>query len=248
MTVFRRLLASLRWEQAVPAPSPIKPRARPPAPPRPVPLLPVRAALLAASPNAPAHVIAGLERIDLDDEGVTNRKRLAALVGQCAVESAGFTRSVENLSYSAGRLVQVWPSRFSQSNAAAYARAPQRLANYVYASRLGNGPESSGDGWRYRGRGWLQLTGRANYRAAGTELGIDLESNPDFAADPDVAWRVACWFLRTRKRAGMTGWEWADEREWGQVSRLVNGGTHGLADRIRRTESAMLATAETMAA
>jgi len=94
---------------------------------------------------------------------IVTPKRLAAFLAQTAHESAGFTAVRENLNYSAQALMKTWPSRFNATTAAAYARQPEKIANKVYANRMGNGDEASGDGWRYRGRGLIQTTGKANY-------------------------------------------------------------------------------------
>ena len=94
---------------------------------------------------------------------IVTPKRLAAFLAQTAHESAGFTAVRENLNYSAQGLMKTWPARFNQTTAAAYARQPEKIANKVYANRMGNGDEASGDGWRYRGRGLIQFTGKANY-------------------------------------------------------------------------------------
>lgn len=164
--------------------------------------------------------------------------RLTEWVGEMAHESMGFSRLTENLTYStAERLRAVWPSRFpSVSAAAPYVRNPERLANKVYANRLGNGPENSGDGWRYRGRGLIQLTGRDNYRRTGQRLGLGLEAWPDMVAEPDTAVRVAVdWWLSKGVNA------WADRDESNKVSGIINRGNPnltaiGLADRLQRKE------------
>src|SRR5688572_5216436 len=95
--------------------------------------------------------------------GIDTPLRRAHFLAQVAHESGGFKRLVENLNYSADALVRTWPSRFDAATAKQYARQPERIANKVYAGRLGNGDETSGDGWRYRGRGYIQLTGQVNY-------------------------------------------------------------------------------------
>ena len=104
---------------------------------------------------------------------ITTPSRMAAFLAQLAHESGQLTRLTENLNYSAKRLTQVWPNRFQTlEKAAPYEKKPEKLANYIYAKRLGNGDEASGDGWSYRGRGPIQLTGRGNYRAAGQGLSL----------------------------------------------------------------------------
>lgn len=160
--------------------------------------------------------------------GINNPLRAAAFIAQIAHESMGLTRLVENLNYSAPRLRQVWPRRFpTDAVANAFARQPEKLANSVYANRNGNGPPESGDGFRYRGRGFIQLTGRANYREFGRLLGADLEGNPDLAAEPPVAFRVAAAFFKSR---GCN--ELADQQAITAMTKRINGGTVGLHERI----------------
>lgn len=160
--------------------------------------------------------------------GINNPLRAAAFLAQIAHESMGLTRLVENLNYSAPRLRQVWPRRFpTDAVANAFARQPEKLANSVYANRNGNGPPESGDGFRYRGRGFIQLTGRANYREFGRLLGADLEGNPDLAAEPSVAFRVAAAFFKSR---GCN--ELADQQAITVMTKRINGGTVGINERI----------------
>lgn len=153
-------------------------------------------------------------------------------------ESAGFTTLVENLNYGAAALLDYWkctPQRtwgFTPDEARAYARKPEKIANRVYANRYGNGPESSGDGWRYRGRGIIQLTFRDNYQEFGDALGVDLIANPDDALGVVVACRVAGRFWQTR---GCN--ELADVMDDVAIRRRINGGTNGLADVQRLIEN-----------
>jgi putative chitinase len=134
----------------------------------------------------------------------------------------------ENLNYSAERLVAVWPSRFPTKAAAEpYARQPDKLANKVYANRLGNGNEASGDGWRYRGRGPIQLTGKANYEKCGAGIGEDLVRFPCLLLTPSVGLASAGWFWHTRGCNRL-----ADEDDHRAITRIINGGQLGLDDRI----------------
>lgn len=137
-----------------------------------------------------------LNAVCIDQFGLTKPARVAAFVAQAAHESARFTRLVENLNYtSPGRIMAIWPRRVPTPAAAApLVGNPQALADRVYADRLGNGDEDSGDGWRYRGRGIFQITGRANYRDAGAALGLDIENDPDMLAQPEAACASAAWF------------------------------------------------------
>lgn len=149
-------------------------------------------------------------------------EKQAAFIAQCMIESASFTRLEENLFYTTPeRIRAVWPSRFSTvEQAALYTRNPKALANRVYAHKLGNGDESSGDGWNFRGRGLFQLTGRDNYRAA--SVGIGLSSayihRPDMVAEPSDAALTAAWFWRDRgcNRAMEAG-------DFNQTTRIING-------------------------
>lgn len=178
----------------------------------------------------------------LTNLGINNNNRTAMLIGQCAHESARFTAVRENLNYSASALLRVFRKYFpTQAEADACARQPEKIANRVYANRMGNGPTSSGDGWKYRGRGYLQLTGKSNYAAYGTALGIDLVNDPEQAASPATSWLIAARYCATRKRSGKTLLQWADEEDWLMVTKGINGGTHGLQDRVNLTEEALAA-------
>ena len=109
-------------------------------------------------------------------------------------------------------------------------RQPQKIANRVYANRMGNGPEESGDGWKYRGRGFIQLTGKSNYAEAGKTLGIDLIGNPDLAADSTTAAQIVAWFFKKNAKR-ITDWANVE-----QITKVVNGGLIGLADRKKEFE------------
>lgn len=175
--------------------------------------------------------------------GITTPRRAAHFLAQIGHESAGLTRLDENLNYSAARLVEVWPSRFDRATALQFARKPEKIANRVYANRMGNGDEASGDGWRYRGRSPIQLTGKDNYRAMGNLCGLPLLAKPDTAAEVDTgAVIAACWW----QACGLNAM--ADAGDVLGVSRRVNLGTtrtqripNGLQDRIDRTRRAMAA-------
>lgn len=151
---------------------------------------------------------------------INTPKRAAAFLAQAAHESIGFTRLQENLSYSTPeRLVEVFKNRFNGlADAAQYLRQPEKLANRVYANRLGNGDEPSGDGWRFRGRGLFQLTGRANYMAAGDGLGTDYKANPDLVAEPPDAAFTAAWYWAVGNLNAM-----ADVGQIDVITRHING-------------------------
>lgn len=163
---------------------------------------------------------------------LTTPTRQSAFLAQAAHESAGFTRLTENLNYSATGLAATWPGRFrgadGQPNALARAlnRRPEAIANVVYANRMGNGPEASGDGWRYRGRGLLQITGRAQYERCGAALGLPLVEQPDLLAQPEPAVLSAAWFWQVN---GLN--ELADAGDFEAITRRINGGLNGLAER-----------------
>ena len=151
---------------------------------------------------------------------INTPKRAAAFLAQAAHESLGFTRLQEDLSYSTPeRLMTVFKGRFDGlADAAQYLRQPEKLANRVYANRLGNGDTSSGDGWRFRGRGLFQLTGRANYMAAGDGLGTDYKTNPDLVAEPPDAAFTAAWYWAVGNLNAM-----ADVGQIDVITRRING-------------------------
>ncbi|MGG2485250.1 glycoside hydrolase family 19 protein [Pseudomonas aeruginosa] len=171
--------------------------------------------------------------------GITSPVRIAAFLAQVGHESSQLTRLVENLNYSAQGLAATWPSRYlgpdGQPNALALrlARNPRAIANNAYASRNGNGDEDSGDGWRFRGRGLLQVTGRSNYRAAGAGLGQPLEQEPELLEQPEWAAISAAWWWSTH---GLN--ELADRGEFAAITRRINGGLNGQAERLQLWERA----------
>lgn len=160
--------------------------------------------------------------------GVTTPYSVQYFLSNGAHESAGFTRFEENLNYSAERLVQVFPKYFTAAQANNYARIPINIANRVYANRMGNGPESSGDGWKYRGRGIFMNTGKDNYRQLSQHFYSDnsLLDHPDDISKPVLAVRAALHFWKTR---GLTAL--ADARNFKGVVQAINGGLNGLGDR-----------------
>jgi putative chitinase len=188
-------------------------------------------------PNGQEAYFTALEPIlvsTLAQHEINTPLRVAHFMAQIGHETGSLRRLEENLDYSAQRLRQVWPSRFpDDATAQQYAHQPQRLANFVYASRLGNGDPASGDGWRYRGRGYIQLTGRANYRTYGAVAGTDVEANPDVVSDPGSGFVFSCAFWRG---AGVN--QLADTDNVEAVTRRVNGGVTGLAERQALTARA----------
>ena len=168
--------------------------------------------------------------------GIDTPARMASFLAQTGHESAQFSRLNENLRYSsAKRLMQVWPKRFpSEAAAAPYVDNPEQLANFVYARRLGNGDASSGDGYRYRGRGILQITGRSNYAAVGQALGLDLIGQPDLLLQPEHAAMSAAWFWDSRGLNALADDRTDDDdlEDFTRITRLINGGTVGLQQRL----------------
>jgi putative chitinase len=173
--------------------------------------------------------------------GIDRPQRIAMFIAQAAHESVGFSQLEENLRYrDPMRIAKVWPSHFSgYAAAAAYMNQPQALANHVYAHRNGNGDEASGDGWRYRGRGLFQLTGRANYAAAGEALQQPLVEAPELVALPQHAALTAAWFWSARNLNGL-----ADLGDVAKITRAINGPAMlGLVERREAFTEAMQAFA-----
>jgi len=164
-----------------------------------------------------------------DKYEINTPERVAGFLAQVGHESGGLRFTVENLNYRADALTRVWPSRFPPGIAESYAMQPEKIANRAYADRMGNGNEASGDGWKYRGRGLIQLTGADNY--ADFSLSADNESlsDPDSVAEPELAALSAGWFW---SRNGLNAL--ADAKDIVGMTRRVNGGTNGLDDRQMR--------------
>jgi putative chitinase len=173
----------------------------------------------------------------MDEFAINTPMRQAAFLAQIAHESAELTIFVENLNYGASGLLATWPKRFPDlQKAQQYERNPEKIANNVYANRIGNGDEASGDGWRFRGRGPIQITGRENYAKYGSRLNIDLVNNPDQAATPAVGFRIAGFYWREN---GLN--ESADAEMIETITRRINGGTKGLEERVKYYELAKAA-------
>lgn len=167
--------------------------------------------------------------------GINSTKRQAAWIAQLAHESAQLAQVEENLYYSAAALMKTWPKRFPTMDIAAqYARQPQKIANFVYANRMGNGDEASGDGFKYRGSGLLQLTGKEMHAQAAQHFSIPLEEIGPWLRSPRGASRSAAWFWSERGCNAL-----ADKGAFIQISKLINGGTIGLADRLALTDKAL---------
>ena len=174
----------------------------------------------------------------LPDYEINTPQRIAAFVAQCAHESGGFMVLKENLNYKAASLRKIFPKYFSDDAIAQrYASMPNKqeaIANRVYANRMGNGPEESGDGYRYCGRGLIQLTGRQNYTWFAASLEITPEEATEYLGTFEGAAQSACWFWETNKLN-----QWADAGDIVTLTKRINGGTIGLEDRIKHYEHAL---------
>jgi putative chitinase len=193
------------------------------------------------------HVQNAMERF-----GIASERQVAAWLAQTAHESGGYTMLVENLNYRASVMAVCWPNRFAEKGqdgkpkrdekgaivpnkfALALERKPEPLANVVYSSRMGNGPVESGDGWKYRGRGLKQLTGKDNYTRCGQALGLDLVASPDLLLEPEGAALSAAWFWSVNKCGPL-----ADADDFVGLTKKINGGTIGLADREKRYKAVL---------
>jgi putative chitinase len=160
----------------------------------------------------------------------------AAFIGQCAHESKNFRDLEEGLTYkTAARLMAIFPRRFpTPESAAPYVNNPKALANKIYAGRMGNRDESSGDGYRFRGRGLVQLTGSDGYYHCGQAIGVDFWAEPDLVSSPKYAALSAGWFWNTHRCN-----EAAEAQDWVKLTKIINGGTIGLQDRINHINQAI---------
>jgi putative chitinase len=171
----------------------------------------------------------------LPEYEITTPQRVAAFLAQCAHESGGFVFLKENLNYKAASLRRVFPKYFpDDAIAAQYAGKGEMIANRVYANRMGNGPEESGDGFRYCGRGLIQLTGKNNYTFFAGSLDIPVEEASEYLQTFEGAVQSACFFWETNKLN-----QWADAGDILTLTKRINGGTIGLEDRIKHYEHAL---------
>jgi len=186
-----------------------------------------------------------LQELDIDEKwlgplnetfqkyDISTPARQASFIGQCQHESNNFRVLEENLHYSAAALMRVWPSRFPDLNVASqYANNPEKIANKVYAGRMGN--TQDGDGWAFHGRGCIQLTGRDSYDRCGKALGIDFINQPQLLVDPHYAVLSAGWFWN---RAGLNAL--ADAQDLDTMTKRINGGLLGLDDRKAKIAKAL---------
>jgi putative chitinase len=174
----------------------------------------------------------------LPDYEINTPRRIAAFIAQCSHESGGFTALRENLNYRAATLRKIFPKYFPTDELAQqYASMPnkqQAIANLVYANRMGNGPPESGDGWRFAGKGLIQLTGKDNYTWFAASLGISVAEAAEYLETFEGAAQSACWFWETNKLN-----QWADAGDILMLTKRINGGTIGLEDRKKHYEHAL---------
>ena len=174
----------------------------------------------------------------LPDYDINTPQRVAAFIAQCAHESGGFRALKENLNYKAVTLRKIFPKYFpDDATANHYASLPNKqeaIANRVYGGRMGNGPEASGDGFRYCGRGLIQLTGKQNYQNFADSIETPVEDVPEFLATFEGAVQSACWFWESNNLN-----QWADKSDILTLTKRINGGTIGLEDRIKHYEHAL---------
>jgi putative chitinase len=171
----------------------------------------------------------------LPDYDINTPKRIAAFIAQCSHESAGFKFLKENLNYRAESLMRVWPRHFPNIEIARqYAHKQEKIANKAYANRMGNGDEASGDGWRYLGRGLIQLTGKNNYEAFAESIETPVEEIPEYLATFEGAAQSACWFWENNNLN-----RFADVGDIKGLTKAINGGFIGLDDRIKHYNHAL---------
>jgi putative chitinase len=172
------------------------------------------------------HWVEALNQL-LPDYEINTPKRVAAFIAQCAHESGGFKFLSENLNYKAESLMKVFPKYFHDiGTAKQYEKQPAKIANKIYADRMGNGPESSGDGFKYRGRGLIQLTGKTNYEWFAASLEISSAEASEYLETFEGAAQSACWFWENNNLN-----KWADAGDIEKMTKIINGGTIGLEDR-----------------
>jgi putative chitinase len=175
-----------------------------------------------------------------DRFGISTPVQQASWIGQCGHECGNFRIMEENLNYRAATLLKLFPKTpkrawgFTPEEAAAYEKQPQRIANRIYGNRMGNRDEASGDGFRFRGSGFLQLTGHSNFFHAGQALGEDFVMQPELVRTPKYAAMTAGWFWQTHKLN-----QYADSRDFLMMTKKINGGTIGLDDRIKHINHAL---------
>jgi putative chitinase len=171
----------------------------------------------------------------LPEYNINTPERVAAFLAQCAHESGGFKFLKENLNYKAASLRKIFPKYFPTDELALqYEKKPEKIANRIYGNRMGNGDEASGDGFRYCGRGLIQLTGKENYSWFAASLEIPVEEASEYLETFEGAVQSACWFWESNNLN-----QWADKGDILTLTKRINGGTIGLEDRIKHYNHAV---------
>lgn len=171
----------------------------------------------------------------LPDYEINTPQRIAAFIAQCSHESGGFMFLKENLNYRAESLMRVWPKYFPTIDIARqYEKKPEKIANRAYANRMGNGPEESGDGWKFAGKGLIQLTGRTNYTWFAASLEISVEEASEYLQTFEGAAQSACWFWENNNLN-----RFADVGDIKGMTKVINGGYIGLEDREKHYQHAL---------
>ncbi len=172
----------------------------------------------------------------LSASGIDTKERVVMFLAQCGHESQGFTRFTEGLNYGAEGLLATFPKYFPDlKTAKAYERQREKIANKVYANRMGNGPESSGDGWKFRGRGIIMATGKETYSKLSEFIGENLIETPDLiSTDMNISIKCAIWFWNKNKLNAF-----ADSKDIKSVTKIINGGYNGLEDRTKHYKELM---------
>ena len=183
-----------------------------------------------------AHILPNNKHIDewkaaldtiLPKYEINTKLRVAAFLAQCSHESGQFTVLKENLNYRAETLVKVFPKYFpTLAVANQYAKQPEKIANKVYGGRMGNGPEATGEGFKFCGRGLIQLTGKENYTKMAKDLNVDVDHLCEYLCSMEGALESACWFWKTRDLNAL-----ADKKDNLAITKKINGGTNGLPER-----------------
>lgn len=182
-----------------------------------------------SKPDVVAALVSSLDTL-AEKYGLSSPLRLAHFLAQTAHESGGFRLIEENLNYSADGLMKIFPKYFRDKDPQGYHRQPEKIANVVYASRMGNGDTASGEGYKFRGRGLIQLTGKNNYSALAKDLGVSIDEAVAYLATPEGAVESAAWFWNKNGLNAL-----ADKDDVTAVTKKINGGTIGLDDRMKHT-------------
>jgi len=196
-----------------------------------------------AAYSVPDECLDAFRKVQGEMEFLDSVTTAGVVFGQLAHESGEFNKVEESMAYSAPRLMDVFPHKFDDIDHAAsvLGRGPKALASHLYDSHPGLGNKRKGDGWRYRGSGYIHLTGLANFERASDACGFNYVRRPDLARKPTHAWRIANWYLTSRKRRGQTLVQLARKGRVEDVTRGINGGTNGHPDRLRRAELSIAA-------